>query len=133
MDESIFLEEIRNWEQPWYGNTQFEEKVKEIFLENKKGLFLHHLKTHFRMPVKHDMIFVPFQETSYTATTLNSESNFTHREKNHSLLHWNTLTSPELQGQIWMLCKNAASMTIGISMDQEICLILGQVWFSLLC
>ena len=28
MDESIFLEEIRNWEHPpWYGNTQFEEKV----------------------------------------------------------------------------------------------------------
>ena len=30
---------------------QFEEKVKGIFLENQKGLF-HHLKTHFRMPVK---------------------------------------------------------------------------------
>ena len=28
--------------------------------------------------------------------------------------------------------KNAASMIIGISMDQEICLILGQVSFSLL-
>ena len=28
MDESNFLEEIRNWEHPpWYGNTQFEEKV----------------------------------------------------------------------------------------------------------
>ena len=34
-----------------YGNTQFEEKVTWIFLENQKGLF-HHLKTHFRMPVK---------------------------------------------------------------------------------
>ena len=33
------------------GSTQFEEKIKEIFLENQKGLF-HHLKTHFRMPVK---------------------------------------------------------------------------------
>ena len=31
-----------------------------------------------------------------------------------------------------MLCKNAASMTIGISMDQEICLVLGQVSLSLL-
>ena len=32
MDESNFLEEIRNWEHPpWYGNTQFEEKVKDIF------------------------------------------------------------------------------------------------------
>ena len=53
MDESNLLEEIRNWEHPpWYGTTQFEEKVKEIFLENQKGLHLHHLKTHFRMPVK---------------------------------------------------------------------------------
>ena len=132
MDESNFLEEIRNWEHPpWYGNTQFEEKVTEIFLENQKGLF-HHLKTQFRMPVKRYMIFGPCQETSFTAITLNPESNFTRREKNHSLFHWNTLTYPELQEQIWMLCKNAASMTIGISMDQEICLILGQVSLSLL-
>ena len=49
MDESNFLEEIRNWEHsPWYGTTQFEEKVKEIFLENQKGFF-HHFKTHFRI------------------------------------------------------------------------------------
>ena len=30
---------------------QFEEEVKEILLENQKGLF-HNLKTHFRMLVK---------------------------------------------------------------------------------
>ena len=132
MDESIFLEEIRNWEHPlWYGNTQFEEKVKEIFLEKQKGLF-HHLKTHFRMPVKQDMIFGPCQETSCSAITLNPESNFTRREKNHSLFLWNTLTSPELLIQTWMFCKKAASMIIGISMDQERCLILGQVSLSLL-
>ena len=34
--------------------------------------------------------------------------------------------------QNWMLCKSVASMTIGISMGQEICLILGQVSLSLL-
>ena len=52
MDESNFLEEIRNWEHPpWYGNVQFEEKVSLIFLESQKGLF-HNLTTHFRMPVK---------------------------------------------------------------------------------
>ena len=46
------LEEIRNWEHPpWYGIDQFEERVILTFLENQKGLF-HHLKTHFRMPVK---------------------------------------------------------------------------------
>ena len=39
---------------------------------------------------------------------------------------------PELQEQIWMLNKSAASTTIGISMDQEICLNLGQVSLSLL-
>ena len=78
------------------------------------------------------MIFGPCQETSYTAITLNPESNFTRREKIHSLFHWKILTSPELQRRIWMSCKNAASMTIGISMDQEICLILGQVSLSIL-
>ena len=40
--------------------------------------------------------------------------------------------SRTLRRQTWMLCKNAASMTIGISMDQEICLILGKVSLSLL-
>ena len=88
MDESNLLEEIRNWD------TQFEEKVKEIFLENQKGLF-HNLKTHFRMPVRLWMNFCPCQETSHTAITSNPESNFTRREQNHSLFHWNTLTSPE--------------------------------------
>ena len=53
MDESTFLEEIRTWEHPpWYGIDQFEEKVTLIFLKNQKGLHLHHLTTHFRMPVK---------------------------------------------------------------------------------
>ena len=47
-------------------------------------------------------------------------------------IHSNTLTSPELLIRTWMSCKKAASMTVGISMDQEICLILGQVSLSLL-
>ena len=73
-----------------------------------------------------------FQETSYTAIKLNPESNFTRREKNLSRFHWNTLTFPELRRQTWMLCDKAASMIIGISMGQEIYLILGQVALSLL-
>ena len=52
--------------------------------------------------------------------------------QNFSWFHWNTLASPELHIQTWMLCMKAASMTVGISMDQEICLILGQVSPSLL-
>ena len=78
------------------------------------------------------MILGQFQETSYTAITLNAESNLTRREKNHSLFHRNTLTSPELRRQTWMLCKKAASIIIEISMGQEICLFLGQVSPSLL-
>ena len=66
-------------------HTQFEEKVTEIFLENQKGLF--HFTTHFRMPVKRYMTSGPCQETSYAAIALNLESNFTRRERNHSLFH----------------------------------------------
>ena len=132
MDESKHLEEIRTWEHPpWYGIDQFKERVMLTFLENQKGLF-HNLKTHFRMPVKREMTFGPCQETSYTAITLNPESNFSRREKNHSLFHWNTLTYPELLVQIWMSNKRSASMIFGISMDLETCLILGQVWHNLL-
>ena len=88
--------------------------------------------TRFRMPVKRFMTFGPCQETSKTAITSNPESNFNRREKNHSLFHWNTLTYPELHTQIWMLSKSAASMIVGTSMGQEICLILGQVSLGLL-
>ena len=36
------------------------------------------------MPVKQFMISGPCQETTHTAISLNPESNFTRREKNHS-------------------------------------------------
>ena len=64
--------------------------------------------------------------------TLNLESSFTRRERNHSPLHWNTLTSPEPRKQSWMSNKRDASMIQGISMDQEIWLILGQISLNLL-
>ena len=44
-------------------------------------------------------------------------------------------TFPIPQGlliRIWMSCKTVAPMIIGMSMDQEICLIVGQVSLSLL-
>ena len=50
----------------------------------------------------------------------------------HSLFHWNTLTYPELLVRISMSSKRSASMIIGISMDLETCLILGQVSHNLL-
>ena len=69
----------------WYGD-QFKERVILTSLENEKGLF-YNLMTHFRMPVKQLTIFGPCREASYTAITLNPESNFTRREKNLSLFH----------------------------------------------
>ena len=78
------------------------------------------------------MTLGPCRETSFTAITLNPESNFTRREKNHSLFHLNTLTSPELLIQIWMSSKRNASMIIGMSMSQETCRILGQATLNLL-
>ena len=39
------------------------------------------------MPVKRQTISGPCREASYTAITLNPESSFTRREKNHSLLY----------------------------------------------
>ena len=126
MDESKHPEEIRNWEHPpWYGRDQFKEKIILTFLENQKGL-LHNLMTHFRMPVTRWTIFSPCREASYTAITLNPESNFTRREKNHSLFHWSTLTLPELLIRIWMSSKRSALMIIGTLMALETCLILGQ-------
>ena len=74
----------------------------------------------------------PCLETSYAAITLNLESNFSRREKNHSPFHWNTLTSPEIRRQTWILCQKAASITFGISMGQETCLIHEQVPFNFL-
>ena len=113
-------EEIKTWEHPpWYGSDHFKERVTLIFLENQKGLF-HHLTTHFRMLVKRLMMFGPCQETSYTAITLNPESNFTRREKNHSLFHWSTLTYPELLVQIWMSNKRNASTIIGMLMVKRL-------------
>ena len=55
------------------------------------------------------------------------------REESFPIPLKKTLTSPELLIRIWMLSKSVASMTIGTSMGQEICLILGQVSLSLLC
>ena len=66
------------------------------------------------------------------AITLNPESNFTCRERNHSPFHWNTLAYPGLLTRIWISSKRSALMIIGTSMDLETCLILGQVSHNLL-
>ena len=114
------------WQRSTRGESHFD-------LENPKVLF-HHFTSHFWTPVKLQMTFGPCQEASYTAVTLNPESNITRRERerNHSLFHWNTLTYPELLVQIWVPSKRSASMIIGISMRFETCQILGHVSHILL-
>ena len=57
------------------------------FLGESEGSLFRHLMTRFWMPVKQLMTSGPCQETTCTAITLNQESNFTRREKNHSLFH----------------------------------------------
>ena len=129
MDELNPLEEIRNWQHPpWYGIDQFEEKVTLIFLAEgslpplpgcqwSDKWFLVHVRKLHKPPSRWTQ-----------SQTLLAERRII------SPFHWSTLTSPELLIRTWMLCKKAASMTIGISMGQEICLIVGQVYtqFTLL-
>ena len=62
---------------PWYGLYQFKGRVTLIFFETQKG------HDSFPDAGKRSKIFGPCQETSFTAITLNPESNFTRREKNH--------------------------------------------------
>ena len=91
--EGEFLFSNRRWtnQNPWRRsgteNIHLDTAATTLtFLENQMGLF-HNLMTHFRMPLKLRLIFGPCREASYTAITLNPESNFTRREKNHSLFH----------------------------------------------
>ena len=95
------------------------------------GLLQPHFKTHRRMMVKQKKILVHFRELHLTVITLNRESNSTCREKSHpnsTTIHWRD------QGYKYDLgcdARNAALTIIVISMDQEICLILGQASLSL--
>ena len=66
-------------------------KSRRFFWMIRKGLHQQRIfKTHIQMPVQHEMISGPSLETSYTASTLNQESNSLHQEKNHFLFHWVT-------------------------------------------
>ena len=78
MEKSNYLEEIRFWEHPPKSGTALTEE------ENKDIFYLENLKTPRRMTVKQGTILGPPQGTTFTAITLNRESNCTCREKNHS-------------------------------------------------
>ena len=64
-------------------SDQFEERVTLIFLENQKGLF------HLSFPDADGAIdnFWSMSRNCMYRLTWNLESNFTRREKNHSLFH----------------------------------------------
>ena len=68
------------------ASTNWKERVILTFLENQKGLFHNHT-THFRMPVKRWTISGPCRESFKYRHHVEPESNFTRREKNHSLFH----------------------------------------------
>ena len=76
--------------------------------------------------VKQEMIFGPFQGTTFTVITMNREPNYTRQEKNHSQFHFDTLTWPEQQARTRMWCLNAALTCIGISKETETDHIRGQ-------
>ena len=63
------------------------EKNKEIFKENQTDLLQHRLVARGLVMVKQETIAGPFQGTSFTAITLNPESNCKCREKRHSQFH----------------------------------------------
>ena len=69
---------------------------------------------------------------SGTATTLKTESNFTRREKNHSLFHWRHWRLQNYSYEFGCQAREAASTIIGTWMALETCLILGQVSHNLL-
>ena len=77
-------------------------------------------------------LLVHVRKLHFPSSRWTKESNFTRREKNHSLFHWFTLMYPELLIRIWMSSKSDASMIIGTLMGQETCLVLGQVSLNLL-
>ena len=62
-------------------------KEQEVLRGESDGLCQPHFETHCGMMVKQDMISRPFEGTVFTVITLNPESNFACREKNHSLFH----------------------------------------------
>ena len=107
MDESNFLEEIRNWEHPpWYSwRIRRVSPTTSRFTSGcrwcDKLLFVH-VRTHH----------IPPSRWTQSQTLLAERRTIPYSTE----IHW------RLQNylyEFWMLCKNAASMTIGISMDQE--------------
>ena len=104
----------RSGEHPrWCGSTQFEESQSDFSWRTRRvSSTFSRLISGCRWSDKWFLVHVRKVQKPTSRWT----SNFRCRERNHSLFHWNTLTSPELHIRIWMPSKKNASMIIGISM-----------------
>ena len=126
MDESKPLEEIRNWEHP---PRPIEGESIIDFLGESEG----------SLPQPHDSL-PDAGEAMNDFWSMSGSFIYRHHVEPRVKLYspreesfpipLKTLTSPELHTQIWMLSKSAASMIIGTSMGQEMCLTIGQVSLS---
>ena len=76
----------------WYGIDQFKERVTFDFHWRIRRVSSTTSRVISGCWWSYERFFGPCQEASYTAITLNPESNFTRRKKNHSLFHSSTLT-----------------------------------------
>ena len=79
-----------------------------------------------RMTLKPEETFGRSKVTSSIVITMNQEFNSMCWRKKHSLNHWNTLMLQGLLTQIWMCCKKNVLMIIGMSIQTNICQILGE-------
>ena len=96
-----------------------------IFEENQKGLLQLHVKTHRGMMAKDYFWF--FSVDFLTVITWNPESNCTCRLKNHSPIPLKYIDVTRATNTSLDVMLERISTIIGISMGQEICLILGHL------
>ena len=92
---------------PHYSFPDAGEAINDFWFESRKFIYRHHVESGVKLySPKEESFPIPLKYIDVSRTT-------------HT--------------QIWMLCKKVVSMIIGMSLDQKICLIHGQVSFSLLC
>ena len=106
------------------GNPQYGERISA---ENLKAIGKSFNLQKQQMTRKHGKTSGLFMEISYIVIKLNREFNFSCQERNQSQNHWNTLMSSGQLIPIWTWHKKNELMTIGMSMEREICLIRGRI------
>ena len=128
LDDWNFLKEITNWEHLLTPNSRRRWRRFSWKIGRVSSSTTSRLTSGCRWIGKWFLFYV---RKLHIPPSRRTQSQILLTERRIIQFHWKTLTSPQLQERIWILCKSAASMIIGISMDQEICLFLGQVSLSL--